>query len=122
MTADSDDDRRRFQRIWFDAPVSIEGTSRDVTTTLVDISLNGVLLVKPDNWSGRTGDSVRLDIRLGDGRTNIHMKVQIAHQGPETIGLRCKEIDLESVSHLKRLVELNLGDQQLLERELDALG
>jgi len=122
MTANSDDDRRRFQRIWFDAPVSIEGSGSCVTTSLVDISLNGVLLVKPDDWAGRTGDSVRLDIRLGDGRTNIQMKVQITHQGPETIGLQCEEIDLESVSHLKRLVELNLGDQKLLERELDALG
>ena len=122
MTADSDDDRRRFQRIWFDAPVSIEGSGSSVTTTLVDISLNGVLLVRPDDWAGRTGDSVQLNIQLGDGHTNIHMKVQISHQGPENIGLKCEEIDLESVSHLKRLVELNLGDQQLLERELDALG
>ena len=122
MTADPDEDRRRFQRIWFDAPVSIAGAGSSVATTLVDISLNGVLLVKPDGWAGRTGDSVRLDIRLGDGHTNIHMKVRIAHQGLETIGLRCEEIDLESVSHLKRLVELNLGDQKLLERELDALG
>ncbi len=122
MTADKDDDRRRFRRVWFDAPVSIEGSGSSVRTTLVDISLNGVLLVRPEDWAGRTGDSVRLNIRLGDSHTNIQMKVQIAHQGPETIGLQCEEIDLESVSHLKRLVELNLGDQHLLERELAALG
>ena len=31
-------------------------------------------------------------------------------------------IDLESISHLRRLVELNLGDSSLLERELAALS
>ena len=123
MTANGDDERRRFRRVWFDAPVSIEGSGgNSVRTTLVDISLNGVLLVRPENWAGRTGDSVRLSIRLGDSHTNIQMKVQIAHQGPETIGLQCEEIDLESVSHLRRLVELNLGNLNLLERELAALG
>ena len=121
MTTERDDDRRRFRRVWFDAPVSIDGSGSSVTTTLVDISLNGVLLVRPGDWAGQTGDSVRLSIQLGEN-TNIRMKVQIAHHGPETIGLQCEEIDLESVSHLKRLVELNLGDQNLLERELAALG
>jgi hypothetical protein len=33
----------------------------------------------------------------------------------------CKEIDLDSISHLRRLIELNLGDQEELERELGAL-
>ncbi|NQD96622.1 PilZ domain-containing protein, partial [Pseudomonas sp. CrR25] len=28
----------------------------------------------------------------------------------------------DSISHLRRLVELNLGDEALLERELTALG
>ena len=122
MTADGDDDRRQFRRFWFDAPVTIEGSDSSLTTTLVDISLKGVLLVRPDDWAGRTGDSVRLNIRLGNDHINIRMKVQITHQGPETIGMQCEEIDLESVSHLKRLVALNMGDQDLLERELAALG
>jgi len=33
-----------------------------------------------------------------------------------------QHIDLDSISHLRRLVELNLGDEALLERELAALG
>ena len=122
MAMDRDDERRRFRRFWFDAPVSIEGDGGSIKTTLVDISLDGVLIVRPDNWAGRKGDLVRLNIQLGDNQVNIQMKVQIAHQSPDTIGAKSQEIDLESVSHLKRLVQLNLGDQDLLERELAALG
>ena len=46
----------------------------------------------------------------------------IAHQDENILGLSCEKMDIDSVSHLKRLVELNLGDQDLLERELDSLG
>jgi len=36
--------------------------------------------------------------------------------------LRCLSIDLDSITHLRRLLELNLGDPQLVERELLQLG
>ncbi|MCG8610315.1 MAG: hypothetical protein MI864_07240, partial [Pseudomonadales bacterium] len=32
-----------------------------------------------------------------------------------------KYIDLDSITHLKRLIELNVGDPSLIERELSAL-
>jgi hypothetical protein len=38
------------------------------------------------------------------------------------VGLHCRHIDIESLAHLRRLIELNLGDPALLERELAALG
>ncbi len=31
---------------------------------------------------------------------------------------RCEHIDIDSITHLKRLIELNLGDEALLHREL----
>jgi hypothetical protein len=36
-------------------------------------------------------------------------------------GLACREIDLDSVTHLRRLVALNLGDETLAEREFAQL-
>ena len=43
-----------------------------------------------------------------------------ALQGLHT-GLLCKGIDLDSVTHLRRLIELQLGDPALLERDLAEL-
>ena len=40
----------------------------------------------------------------------------------DLVGMVCRHIDVDSISHLRRLVELNLGDEALLERELAALG
>jgi hypothetical protein len=50
------------------------------------------------------------------------MDVVIAHQQNDELGVRCVDIDLDSITHLRRLVELNLGETELLERELSALG
>jgi hypothetical protein len=43
------------------------------------------------------------------------------HDDNHQLGFVCQHIGLESISHLKRLVELNLADQEELDRELAAL-
>jgi hypothetical protein len=64
----------------------------------------------------------RLTIELeGTGGLAIAMDVTPIHLGENRLGFRCDRIDLASASHLRRLVELNLGDPALLERELAAL-
>ena len=50
------------------------------------------------------------------------MQGTITHIEETHMGIRCDQIDMESISHLRRLAELNLGDAQLVERELEALG
>lgn len=115
-------DRRRFHRILFDAAVRVSDGHMHFITTLVDISLNGALLVRPDDWSIEPGAPVTMTILLDDNISRIHMEAETAHLDRDSIGLRCRRIDMESISHLRRLVELNLGDVDLLERDLEALG
>jgi hypothetical protein len=50
------------------------------------------------------------------------MKAVVAHIEKGSAGFRCDKIEAESAVHLRRLVELNLGDEELLHRELAALG
>jgi hypothetical protein len=42
-------------------------------------------------------------------------------RGSHRPALLCHSIDIDSVTHLRRLVELNLGNADLLQRELSAL-
>jgi hypothetical protein len=37
------------------------------------------------------------------------------------MGLQTEHIDLDSISHLRRLIELNVGDADILNRELGEL-
>lgn len=113
--------QRRFSRIPFKVRVTIQDNDQSRDTDLIDISLHGVLIRTPEGIETAENTPYRLAIHLEDG-PDINMGVHVAHCNQEYIGLRCDDIDVDSISHLRRLVELNLGDPSLLERELGALG
>lgn len=121
MTSADNDERRIFHRILFDAPVTISHNSKRFCSKLIDISLNGALLESAPGFAAKPGDTVFLNIRLSE-EIFIDMEAQVAHQEHQHLGVHCVHIDMESISHLRRLIELNLGDTALLERELSALG
>ena len=66
-------------------------------------------------------DKYHIDILLDDSQLVIKMTASAAHIDEKSVAFTCEHIDLESVTDLKRLVELNLGDEALLHRELSAL-
>ncbi|MEW5509677.1 MULTISPECIES: PilZ domain-containing protein [Pseudomonas] len=113
-------DRRRFRRIAFDARTTIAQNGWNWPVQLVDLSLKGLLVQRPDDWQGNRTESFDVDIRL-DPQAHIKMQVKLAHDDHGQLGFVCEHIDLDSISHLRRLIELNLGDQEELERELGAL-
>ena len=67
------------------------------------------------------GEAAELKLTLAEGSV-IDMQVTVAHHEDGRIGFHCEAIDLESISHLRKLVELNLGDADLVNRELVQLG
>lgn len=118
--SDTANERRRFQRIAFDAPtVLVQGEQR-WTVVLHDLSLKGLLVEEPANWNGDAEQTFEAQVQLSDD-TLVKMQVALTRNQPGFLGFVCQHIDLESISHLRRLVELNLGDEELLERELAAL-
>jgi hypothetical protein len=68
----------------------------------------------------QTNIPVHVNIILSD-QTCIAMHTQLIQQTLEQMRLACSNIDIDSVSHLRRLIELNLGDAQAAERELAEL-
>jgi hypothetical protein len=113
-------DRRRFRRIAFDARTTIAQNGWNSPVQLVDLSLKGLLVQRPDDWQGDRAQPFDVDIRL-DPQAHIKMQVKLAHDDHGQLGFVCEQIDLDSISHLRRLIELNLGDEDELHRELAAL-
>ena len=113
-------DRRRFRRIAFDAKTEIRQNGWELPVKLVDLSLKGLLLEQPEGWKGNKALPFEVDIRL-DPKAHIKMQVRLTHEHHGQLGFVCQHIDLDSISHLRRLVELNLGDEDELHRELAAL-
>ena len=57
-----------------------------------------------------------LTFSLSDGESVVRMDIAVVYEKGLEIGLRCKAIDIDSVTHLRRLVELNLGDTEQLDK------
>jgi hypothetical protein len=113
------EERRHFTRIPFDTVARIHCSEQQVQTRLLDVSLKGALLERPSDYTGKNGEQCQLELLLGE--VTVTMQGCIVHSDAGQIGFRCDHIDLESISHLKRLLELNLGDEAALGRELHEL-
>ena len=114
------DERRQFWRATFRSPVELADAGGSSAGDLIDISLKGALVKVSNLWRGAVGDPCHLRLRLAEGAV-IAMRATVAHVEGRRIGLRCESIDVDSITHLRRLVSLNAGDQNLLDRELAAL-
>ncbi len=116
------DERRDFSRIALARPTLLRVRGGTERCQLVDISLQGALVRLPWIRPAAVGDLCTLVVALDEGLARIRMEGVVAHRGEQTVGIRCCEIDLDSVVFLRRLLEVNLGNDRLLLRELAALA
>ena len=115
------DERRHYARIAFHSPAQLVSAAGTLDVVVLDLSLKGALIRLPTGAALQTGAICQLHVRLDQMNDQISMETRVTHVEGDHAGLLCRVIDLDSVTHLRRLVELNLGDPLLLERELSAL-
>jgi hypothetical protein len=117
------DNRRQFSRVAFHSEGRLVTLDGEMTVKLLDISLKGALIQPPPGFFIRIGNNVELDLFLGpDSDMTIRMAATVVHHQGVSFGLAVREMDLDSLTHLRRLLELNLGDEALLERDLAHLA
>lgn len=115
------DERRRFSRIIYQTPGMLSDHADHWPVVIEDLSLKGCMLKVPESWHGVRGRNYQLTFSLHES-ANIAMGLIMAHASPGISGFQCIHIDLDSICELRRLVELNLGNSQVLERDLRALA
>ncbi len=113
-------EKRQFQRILYQTPaILIDRHGHRLSCEVIDLSLRGCLLRLPRCIESEESPCT-LQVSLATS-TLIEMQIfPVYHRGHKQ-GFKCLQIDLSSLSLLKRMIELNSGDSQLLERELSAL-
>ncbi len=114
-------EKRHFQRIQMDGQATLICGDRRWESHLLDVSLKGALIAAPAGWSAGKPEGCQLELALGEA-VIIVMEGSVVHNEEGHLGFRCDNIELDSIVHLKRLVELNLGSEKLLERELAELA
>ena len=118
------EEKRRFERIFHDATgrlLTPNGLS--VNFSLLDISFNGCLILSHQkNDEVQINDKLSISISLGEAFT-IEALAHVVYFGKEQqLGMQFDGLDIHSATLLRRLVELNIGDTSLLERELHSLS
>lgn len=121
MKSVPDNDQRRFSRIPFHADVQLRLGQDGHSAHLLDIALKGALVELRQPVAALLGKPCQLKLNLGGDGKAIVMEGVVVHQEGQHVGIECRYIDLDSLTSLRRLAELNLGDEALMDRELSHL-
>lgn len=114
--------RRHYSRIRFSGNARLLVADRQLPCAVLDLALKGALVELEEDLPAMADDEhCLLEITLDGDAVVVRMEATLAHRCGHQLGLVCREIDLDSITHLRRLLELNLGDAELLNRELSAL-
>ncbi|GAB6088645.1 PilZ domain-containing protein [Spirochaeta dissipatitropha] len=117
--------RRRFTRLSFEAQGTISHGNDTVNFDLTDISLKGASIHVPDSQAAARVMNFRdLELRLhlpGNGPDVEAMAVPV-HKSGNDFGLEFTLIDIDSITLLRRLLELNTGSPEMVESELRKLA
>lgn len=116
------ENRRQFTRILFSIQATLEVEEQIYPVSIHDISLNGALVTSTGSENALKGKFGTLSFLLSDGESEVSMHIAVVHEEEDETGLQCNAIDIDSVTHLRRLVELNLGDESQLNKELSQLS
>lgn len=114
-------ERRHYIRVTFDAPALLTTGRGTYSAHVLDLSLKGALVALAPGVVLPPGTLCQLTVPLTSTSDHIAMSAEVAHVEGHFAGLLCRTIDLDSVTHLRRLIELQLGAPSLLERDLAEL-
>jgi len=115
------ENRRLFTRVLFSIKAILEVEENEYPVSIHDISLNGALVTLPKSEHSLKGKLGLLSFSLLEDESQVEMNVAVVHEELEEAGLQCNAIDIDSISHLRRLIELNLGDDGQINKELSQL-
>ncbi len=110
--------RRNFSRIKFDSSVSIILEEKRIKAQLIDISLKGALVNAVGDISIAEKEKCVFEFHLNESDIILNISSLLVYLKDDHLGLRFENIDLESMVHLRRLVELNIGDPDIIQQEL----
>ncbi|MFO7766067.1 MAG: PilZ domain-containing protein [Pelovirga sp.] len=108
---------RNYRRIPFHTSAALLYDDRQLECELVEIALRGTLLETVEDVALHVGDRARVQIELPNSELKLTFGVELIHQQNNQYGFLFVDADDESLAHLRRLLELNLGDGEQVDRE-----
>lgn len=113
-------EQRQFHRVHFFQRVQVKTNDRVYETHCLDVSMRGLLLVRPENVDWKLEQGLHVTLTLSEDQV-IEMDCSLVHIDEDFVGCVCDSLDLDSMIVLRRLLEMNLVDPKAINRELAEL-
>lgn len=131
----SEHEQRHFQRLSLRLPALMHWKGHEYEVNIVDLSLKGVLIqhgAAPQEHSAHEnlaaeiakGARPQVELILLSDPERIElfrMDMELIHQHGERFGGEWVNIDVDALARLRSVLDYNLGDVNLVERELSEL-
>jgi len=112
------DERRNFQRVPFATQAEINCNGKKYHGELLDISLQGALVLGKGIIPLEEGSCCELSIHLLDSEITLQFEANLLHRRDNKFGFKFISEDTETATHLRRLLELNIGSSETIDREV----
>jgi len=108
---------RCYQRVPFQAETIVKTEKDHWNCALLNIALRGVLLGSKD-LPLELGSLCQIAITLPTSAIVLDFDAELVHREKDQFGFKFVHIDLQSLTHLRKLIELNTGDADSVRSEL----
>jgi len=115
-------EKRAVHRVPFISSIKLDIDRQTINSLLLNISLMGALIDIENTDRIFLNKTCEIELNLGAGiLLNLTGCVVRHNKRNHTIGVMWEQMDIDTAVHLKRLLELNLGDHQLIEQDIEAM-
>ena len=115
-------ERRHFTRVPFIDKVYLLLEESSQNVEILDVSLQGALIQVSGNVSSDPVESCRLEMVLSEEiKIQAECRKVFCDEASCHWGLQFEKMDIDSLTHLRRLLEVNVGDSEQISKELDFL-
>ncbi len=115
------DDRRNFSRVKFLTNAQIDFNNTTYPVNVIDIALNGALLHSEINIPLALKSVCELKVNLAQSDIVLDFVAEVVHREQNNLGVKFIRKDIDTMIHLRRLLELNVGDYERISKELSFL-
>jgi hypothetical protein len=109
---------RHFRRIPFEAEVTLKIEQQTCTGQLLDVALKGAMVGTAAPLPFAIGTKCSLGIALPGTPISLDFQAELIHKEEQRYGFKFISENLETLTHLRKLIELNTGDAEATRSEL----
>ena len=114
-------EKRQFSRVHFNTNSQLIIENKICPLKLINVSLKGALFNNVEGIKLAQGTEGILEIKLPNSNVKIRQHAKLMHSREDKLGFQFLASDLESLTHLRKLLEYNTSQPEKIKEEIALL-